>query len=73
MRYTITEKELPDIFGTIRVVYILEIIGKNIFFAWDDAPEYDAFKEAINTKGMDVFVDLILQDNNTAFLLFCQP
>ena len=72
MRYTITEKELPDALGNSRIVYVLNITGHNIFFGWDDSSDYDAFRIALNTKGIDNFVDLIIQDHNTAFLTFIE-
>lgn len=64
MRYQIIDK------GNIQ---ILEVIGYNIFFGWDSSPDYDSFRVALENKGIDVFVDLLIQDHNTAFLLFCQP
>lgn len=64
MRYKITQK------GELN---ILEVVGHNLFFGWDNSSDYDAFRTALNTKGIDNFVDLILQDHNTAFSIFCQP
>lgn len=61
MRYTITNK------GELQ---ILEVIGYNIFFGWDMSSDYDAFRVALDTKGVDAFVDLLIDNPNTAFLIF---
>lgn len=61
MRYTITNKE---------ELIILEVLGYNIFFGWDMSEEYSAFRVALDTKGIDAFVDLLIQDSNTAFNTF---
>lgn len=73
MKYTIIEKNFIDEFGNPRVINILEVIGYNIFFGWDMSDDYLAFRNALNVKGVDAFVDLLIQDSNTAFLFFCQP
>lgn len=73
MKYTIIEKSFIDEFGNPRVINILEVIGYNIFFGWDMSDDYVAFRNALDVKGVDAFVDLLIQDSNTAFLLFCQP
>ena len=73
MKYTIIEKNFIDEFGNPRVINILEVIGYNIFFGWDMSDDYLAFRNALDVKGVDAFVDLLIQDSNTAFLLFCQP
>jgi len=62
MRYTITNRDGCQ---------ILEVIGYNIFFAWDESSNYDAFRIALNDKGIDVFVDLLIDDPSTAFTIFC--
>jgi hypothetical protein len=64
MRYTITENN-----GVI-TIYVIE---QNIFFAFDQSDDYLIFRESLATKGIDAFVDLLIADHNTAFLLFCQP
>jgi hypothetical protein len=64
MKYTITNQ------GEIN---ILEVNGHNIFFAWDMSDDYVDFRNSLNTKGIDIFVDLLIQNHNTAFLIFCQP
>lgn len=62
MRYEI--KELDD---GVTMIHVLE---HNVFFAWDESIEYDSFRVALNTKGIDAFVDLLIQDANTAYLNF---
>ena len=61
MRYTITTK------GELQ---ILEVIGYNIFFGWDMSDDYIDFRNALEVKGIDTFVDLLIEDSNTAFLKF---
>lgn len=61
MRYTITTK------GELQ---ILEVIGYNIFFGWDMSDDYIDFRNALEVKGIDAFVDLLIEDSNTAFLIF---
>ena len=61
MRYIITTK------GDLQV---LEIIGHNIFFGWDMTDDYIDFRNALEVKGIEVFVDLLIDDPNTAFLIF---
>ena len=62
MRYTITTK------GELQ---ILEVIGYNIFFGWDMSDDYIDFRNALEVKGIDTFVDLLIEDSNTAFTTFC--
>lgn len=61
MRYTITNQ------GELQV---LEVIGHNIFFGWDMSDDYIDFRNALEVKGIDVFVDLLIDNPNTAFLIF---
>lgn len=49
---------------------IIEVVGYNIFFGYDNSPEYDEFRTALSTKGIDVFVELLATNPNTAFNLF---
>lgn len=49
---------------------VLEVIGHNIFFGWDMSSDYDSFRTALEVKGIDAFVDLLIEDSNTAFLKF---
>ena len=61
MRYTIINK------GELQ---ILEVLNHNIFFGWDMSDDYIDFRNALEVKGIDVFVDLLIEDANTAFLIF---
>ena len=61
MRYTIRTK------GELQ---ILEVIDHNIFFGWDMSDDYIDFRNALEVKGIDAFVDLLIKDANTAFLIF---
>lgn len=49
---------------------IIEVVGYNIFFGYDNSSEYDEFRNALQTKGIDVFVELLATNPNTAFNLF---
>lgn len=64
MRYQIINK------GELQ---ILEVVGHNIFFGWDMSSDYDSFRAALEIKGIDDFVDLLIADANTAFIIFTQP
>ncbi len=61
MRYTITEKQ---------GVTIIHVIEQNIFFGFDSSEDYAPFRNALIEKGIDAFVDLLIEDSNTAFLKF---
>jgi hypothetical protein len=61
MRYTIITK------GELQ---ILEVIDHNIFFGWDMSDDYIDFRNALELKGIDAFVDLLIDNPNTAFLTF---
>ena len=61
MRYIITQQE------DVTIIHVLE---HNIFFGYDDSTDYDGFKVALDTKGIDAFVDLLIEDANTAYLTF---
>jgi hypothetical protein len=61
MRYTIINK------GELQ---ILEVIGYNIFFGWDMSDDYIDFRNALEVKGIEVFVDLLIDNPNTAFTIF---
>ena len=54
-------------------VTTIHVIEQNIFFAFDQSDDYMDFRNSLATKGIDAFVDLLIADHNTAFLLFCQP
>lgn len=61
MRYEIIDK------GDLQIIHVL---GYNIFFGYDTSTDYDVFREALNTKGIEVFIDLLISDSNSAFLTF---
>lgn len=61
MRYQIIEKD-----GLI----IIHVLEQNIFFGYDMSDEYVTFREALDVKGIDVFIDLLIEDSNTAFTKF---
>lgn len=61
MRYTITNK------GELQILHVTE---QNIFFGWDMSDDYIDFRNALEVKGIDAFVDLLIADSNTAFLIF---
>jgi hypothetical protein len=63
MKYVITTK------GELQ---ILEVLNHNIFFGWDMSDNYIDFRNALEVKGIDAFVDLLIADSNTAFLIFIQ-
>lgn len=62
MRYTIKTK------GELQ---ILEVLDHNIFFGWDMSDDYIDFRNALEVKGIDAFVDLLIDNPNTAFTIFC--
>ena len=62
MRYVI--KELDE---GVTMIHVLE---HNVFFAWDESIDYDSFRVALIDKGIDAFVDLLIDDANTAYLTF---
>ena len=62
MRYVI--KELDE------GVTMIHVFEHNVFFAWDESIDYDSFRVALIDKGIDAFVDLLIQDANTAYLTF---
>lgn len=49
---------------------IIEVVGENIFFGYDNSSDYDDFRNVLQTKGIDVFVELLATNPNTAFNLF---
>ena len=61
MRYTIKEHE---------GVTMIHVLGHNIFFGFDSSEDYAPFRNALIEKGIDAFVDLLIEDSNTAFLIF---
>ncbi len=63
MRYIINEK------NGVTTIHVLEY---NIFFGFDTSENYDTFRQALIDKGIDTFVDLLIEDSNTAFLRFTE-
>jgi len=61
MRYTIRTK------GELQ---ILEVLNHNIFFGWDMSDDYIDFRNALEVKGIEVFVDLLIENPDNAFLKF---
>lgn len=68
MTYTITNQTNQE--GN--EVTILQVNKDNnaICFAWDQGENYNSFRQALIEKGIDAFVDLLIEDSNTAFLTF---
>lgn len=62
MRYTITNQ------GELQILHVIE---HNIFFGWDMSDDYIDFRNALEVKGVEVFVDLLIDNPNTAFTTFC--
>ena len=62
MRYVINELD-----EGVTMIHVLE---HNVFFAWDESIDYDSFRVALIDKGIDAFVDLLIEDANTAYLTF---
>lgn len=62
MRYTITTQ------GELNVLHVIE---QNIFFGWDMSDDYIDFRNALEKKGVEVFVDLLIDNPNTAFTILC--
>lgn len=63
MNYTITEKDSIN-----EIVIPTDGQWGTICFAWENSNE--EFVNALNTKGIEVFVELLIADPNTAYLLF---
>lgn len=61
MKYAITQE------GELTII---EVIGYNIFFGYDNSSDYDEFRNALTTKGIDVFVELLATNPNTAYSIF---
>lgn len=53
--------------GDVTIIHVLE---QNIFFGYDDSNEYLVFIEALEVNGIDAFIDLLIEDSNTAFTKF---
>ena len=61
MKYNITEN------NGVTTIHVLDY---NIFFGFDASEDYAPFRNALIEKGIDAFVDLLIADSNTAFLIF---
>lgn len=61
MRYQIIEKE------SVTIIHVLE---HNIFFGYDMSDDYATFRQALEMNGIDAFIDLLIEDSNTAFTKF---
>lgn len=61
MRYIITTK------GDVQILHVIE---QNIFFGWDMSDDYIDFRNALEVKGIDAFVDLLIENPDNAFLKF---
>jgi hypothetical protein len=61
MRYNITENN---------GVTTIHVLNHNIFFGFDGSDNYAPFRNALIEKGIDAFVDLLIEDSNTAFTIF---
>jgi hypothetical protein len=62
MRYVINELD-----EGVTMIHVLE---HNVFFAWDESIDYDSFRVALIDKGIEAFIDLLIQDANTAYTTF---
>ena len=51
-------------------VTIIHVLDHNIFFGFDESDEYLVFRQALEEKGIDAFVNLLIQDSNTAYTTF---
>lgn len=51
----------------------LIIVNTNIMFAWDpsDTENYSVFIQKLDEKGIEVFAQLLADNPNTAFTIFC--
>lgn len=51
----------------------LLIVNTTIMFAWDpnDLDNYGVFMQKLEEKGIEVFAELLANNPNTAFNLFC--
>lgn len=61
MRYQIIEKE------SVTIIHVLE---QNIFFGYDMSDDYATFRSSLEVNGIDAFIDLLIEDSNTAFTKF---
>lgn len=64
MNYTITQNSQ----GLNELVIPTDSQWGTICFAWEESNQ--EFVNALNTKGIEVFIELLIADPNTAYLLF---
>ena len=64
MNYTLTQKDS----GINELTIPTEGQWGTICFAWENSNE--EFVTALNAKGIEVFVELLINDPNTAYLTF---
>lgn len=64
MNYTITQKDN----GITEIVISTDGKWGTICFAWEDSNE--EFANAMNSKGLELFVDLLVNNPNTAYNQF---
>lgn len=61
MRYNIIHQE---------GVTIIHVLQQNIFFGYDMSDDYATFRASLEMNGIDAFIDLLIEDSNTAFTKF---
>jgi hypothetical protein len=61
MRYQIIHQE------GVTIIHVLE---HNIFFGYDMSDDYATFRTSLEMNGIDAFIDLLIEDSNTAFTKF---
>jgi len=67
MNYTLTQKDN----GITKISIPTNTQWGVICFAWEET-NVD-FVTALNSKGIDAFIELLIQDPNTAYLTFIAP
>jgi hypothetical protein len=53
-------------------VTIIHVLGYGIEFGFNQDPEYNDFRTALEQKGIDAFIDLLIEDSTTAFTKFTE-
>jgi hypothetical protein len=66
MNYTFLEEN-----GIKSISIPTQTVYGTICFSWDDSEFYSDFKKALDLKGLDCFVEMILQNPENAFVNFC--
>jgi len=67
MNYTLTQKDS----GINQLTIPTEGQWGTICFAWEDSNE--EFVNALNSKGINLFIDLLVANPDTAYLIFIEP